>query len=458
MIINDEQTRRPSEFFITTKVLQNLYEQIAKFYGEFVFPYRGTSLRISVQEDTSWVATGTDTPGSGQLHTFFHDMFNKDIDLGPPGQRVKLERVSPNSFKGGYGTSKVTGVCIAESITVNTHAHNDRFFILSLHKTLRTSGIWHGNCEFPDTGGWTSRHIPIFFEGNRYDLVYLDQENDICIFSSNNSIEPEIFATKCFLIIEFLHFLVGFDLTGEMTYGSCELRTGQIAQARRVRGRNIPERLTTLVESQLNSDIFSSCLEKCATEADGFFTFAEYIRLATNCPLEVRGAIFAIALEVLTDLHSRGKKADILLPIEVDAWAKMRPEVLGIFEKHRQQAAVESTSLEGWEILKRRLETANQPTNSDKLSRPFKDLGITLNKNAKKAIGYRNSLLHSGRIFKAGPREDDYVNKVLGIEANLFMLCAQLFLRRIGYSGPVIDWTVATKDTAPDPQRDVVMI
>lgn len=449
----------PPSFSINRRAIDRLYSQIGRFFGEFPYIYRNTTLNITINEDTSWAAHGLDATGSRLLGTFFKEYFKKDILLDTESGSLRLERVSPNSYKSGTGRDKVSGICIAEILTIDSEINSDLFFQLSLQQKLRSSGIWNGDCEFADTSGGTIQHIPITIEGQRFDLIYLNQENDIWIFSSNNKLTIETFATKCFVILELIHFLVGFDFTGQITYGSCALDSGMLGLARRVHGREIPERYNSLIENPLDATSLSICLDNCIADADGFFTFVEYIRLASRCPLEVRGAMFAIALEVLTDIHSRGKKAEDLTPIKQDDWDKLRTDIFINYEAHRKIAiTTPEAPTEGWEILRRKLDTANQPTNSDKLSKPFKDMGIVLSKSEKKAISYRNRLLHSGRIFKSDKRPDDYVNAIINIEANLFMLCAKLFLRRFGYSGQITDWTKGNKDVAPDPSTDFVIV
>lgn len=97
---------------------------------------------------------------------------------------------------------------------------------------------------------------------------------------------------------------------------------------------------------------------------------------------------------------------------------------------------------EGFDILKRKIENINTPTNKDRLTRPFDLMGINLSNCDKVAIDNRNNFLHAKgcvKISGKGNARDPGLNELYPISLTLIKLFYLLILKKTGYKGFAIN-------------------
>lgn len=157
---------------------------------------------------------------------------------------------------------------------------------------------------------------------------------------------------------------------------------------------------------------------------------AELVISAMGNPDPVQqGALYSVALETLTTVLGN-KKAKDLKPVEDDlVFQKLKKDLLGILGNHEK-----CISQPGFNILQKKIDALNSPTNHDKLSKTFEVYGITLTEEDKTAIKNRNNYLH-GR----SPLKRELQFELMQISLRLHSLIVALLLKFVGYSGHIIN-------------------
>lgn len=166
------------------------------------------------------------------------------------------------------------------------------------------------------------------------------------------------------------------------------------------------------------------------------FASAMYLLIeGSKGSLQMMAGSFAICLEAITNIISE-QNADRLNPIKSKSKAKeIRKELLNVVENFKDDIN------EGYEILKNKIRNINQPTNKDKLLKPFEILNIILTVDDKECIDKRNDFLHgrmpdieTGKILN-----DSEFGRILHITLKLNVLVSALILKYIGYSGKILN-------------------
>lgn len=153
-------------------------------------------------------------------------------------------------------------------------------------------------------------------------------------------------------------------------------------------------------------------------------------------------SLFSVVVESLSKIISKIDEEKVFPIDDKDISNKIKKElneVLDLYEK--------SMTAKGFKKLKGRIDNINSPTikkhltNNEKLILPFEELEIELSENDIKTIEHRNDLLHGNILLlgegkKTGSEIDNYMGYV---SAKLFTLISLLVLKRIGYSGYVIN-------------------
>lgn len=187
---------------------------------------------------------------------------------------------------------------------------------------------------------------------------------------------------------------------------------------------------------KLSESEFSRLCEICL-ENDNFLTTLILLTESSKASLLLRPIGYSVILEYLSSIVvSKSKKRN---PITNKSDAKkFRKELLEVLSKYNT-----SDSFEDVITLKGRINHINQVTNSEKLTLPFKSLGIELLEEDIKVIKSRNDFLH-GRIPNFLDKENRTLrekdSEMYYASLRLYTLINMLILKNIGYDNYVLNF------------------
>jgi hypothetical protein len=295
--------------------------------------------------------------------------------------------------------------------------------------------------------------------GDNELTIYEKPRKGKCYFiiDSNEKIEYERFSDICFSIMVGFGFLSAnfiqneayyfksdnpsFDVITDFSYlqlrpsinshGTCNpLYSNPYGYTR-------DENIINAVGKQLevfNSKLFSDLCSKIHLQED-YAILILLILEANVSSLILRPAGYAVALEKITNIIVEENKG--LKPIPNKKISKkFRQGLLDVLQQHK-----EDISKVGYEdsitILEKNIDKINNPTNRDKLIKPFHILNISISKGDEEAIDNRNNFLH-GRKIQTKENTEDYI-KIFEISLRLNNLLNKLILKHIGFSGYIIN-------------------
>jgi len=181
-----------------------------------------------------------------------------------------------------------------------------------------------------------------------------------------------------------------------------------------------------------SNSLFSSMCEKMLVE-DEIQRAIKLIVVGSGIsdPIQ-KGAMYSVAIETLSGFLSV-KNEDNLKPIkDEETFLKIKTEILDVISNNSNRIGPV-----GKEILEKKIDNLNSPTNRDKLIKPFEIYGIKLTDENIKTIGKRNSYLHGRVPLKS--KEQFELNK-LALELHYLVGC--LILKYFGYEGHSINLPV----------------
>lgn len=153
---------------------------------------------------------------------------------------------------------------------------------------------------------------------------------------------------------------------------------------------------------------------------------------SANFPLEYQASVRAIVLETLA--HSvPGPK-----PIsDNELWNQMKIDLEAVVEKYANSESGErQISDESLNILGKKINTMNNPTNADSLARPLEEAGYDLKPNDKGALKMRNTFLHGGLVKGSMEKQ---TNEIFYLSLMLHKLACIIILKRAGFSGYILN-------------------
>lgn len=170
-------------------------------------------------------------------------------------------------------------------------------------------------------------------------------------------------------------------------------------------------------------------------KSDDFSSILLLILEASTSSLLVMPSGFSVALEGLTNLIIKQNK-DKIMPIQDSRIAsKIRDELNMVITNYSL-----SISLEGQEIIRRKISNINQPTNKVKLSKPFEILNFLLTTEDIKAIEHRNDFLHGRINLIPDDNAGDCNREIYYISLRLYTLLAVLILKSVGYDNKIVNY------------------
>ncbi|WP_413534078.1 hypothetical protein [Empedobacter brevis] len=277
------------------------------------------------------------------------------------------------------------------------------------------------------------------------------------IIDSKNKIEFEKFADICYSIMVGFGFLSAnliqneayyfksdnaeFDTITDFSYS--QLRPSIDSQGTcnpiysNPYGYTKDKTIINIVGKQLNvfdDKLFSDLCAKIYKQED--YTILILLILEANASsLILRPAGYAVALEKITNIIVEENKG--LKPIPDKGLSKkFRQSLLDVLE-HYNDDINNVGNEDSVTILRKNIDKINNPTNRDKLLKPFEILKINISKEDEEAIDNRNKFLH-GRKIQTDENTEDYI-KIFEITLRLNNLLNKLILKHIGFSGYVIN-------------------
>lgn len=185
-----------------------------------------------------------------------------------------------------------------------------------------------------------------------------------------------------------------------------------------------------------SADLFSKLCTR-VFEKEEYASLLILVLEANSASLILRPAGYAVALEQLTNMIAEENKG--LKPILDKKLAKQfQAELEGVLVKYVESIGVNGQT-DSIQILRKNIEKINNPTNRDKLTKPFQLYGIALSPLDLEAINHRNAFLHGRRIDMEG-KEGEYYLNVFHTALRLNFLVNKLILKHIGYSGMVVNY------------------
>lgn len=183
----------------------------------------------------------------------------------------------------------------------------------------------------------------------------------------------------------------------------------------------------------MTTNEFSLLCQKVHANSE-FLAILLLILESSTSSLLVMPSGFSIALEGLTELFVKENENKIV-PIKNKSEARnLRKEILDILFKYEGVIGMDAVS-----IISKRIDNINQPTNQDKLIKPFEILNFELTEDDKKAINHRNDFLH-GKITLS--ESDDLIGekKTYHVALRLYTLLSVLILKPIGYDNKIVNY------------------
>lgn len=182
-----------------------------------------------------------------------------------------------------------------------------------------------------------------------------------------------------------------------------------------------------LPANRVSSEQFSQLCEKLYNDKELFRVSEIVISAIGNKDPIQQGALYAVALETLTtNLGDKESKK----PIEDRKIAsEVVKELKSTLERYKNKISEES-----FNILDKKINSINSPTNKDKLIKTFANYGIELSNEDEQIIGKRNLYLHGSKPLKTSD-----IFELTQISLRLHTLIVSLLLKYAGYSGHVVN-------------------
>jgi hypothetical protein len=170
-------------------------------------------------------------------------------------------------------------------------------------------------------------------------------------------------------------------------------------------------------------DIFSKlCQEICNNEK---IARVVDLILSGNANLNAiqQGAIYSVAIETFANDIYENNEAKLKPVPDKPTFKDLREDFINVLNKHASKIGETAAT-----IFQKKIMDLNNPTNRDRLFKPFELYGIKLTEAEISSLDNRNDFLH-GR----SPHED--VSKIKKVALDLHFLLCCLLLKYVGYSG-----------------------
>jgi hypothetical protein len=181
----------------------------------------------------------------------------------------------------------------------------------------------------------------------------------------------------------------------------------------------------------ISRDVFSNLCTKAYKSKE--FSQALYTLLeGSRGSIQMMAWSYSICLETLTSIIAE-ENHDRLNPIKSKSIAKkIHKELLSVIDSNKPDL------INAYEILEKRINDMNKPTNRDKLQKPFEILKIKLTSDDVDCIDKRNDFLHGRRPNIEKASEEEF-GMLYHIALKLAVLNSALILKSCGFSGKILN-------------------
>ena len=153
---------------------------------------------------------------------------------------------------------------------------------------------------------------------------------------------------------------------------------------------------------------------------------------STNFPLEYQAGVRAIVLETLARSVTGPK------PIPDDGlWNELKKGMEEVVKRFtNNEAGEQQISDESLNVLRKKINSMNNPTNADSLARPLEEAGYGLSVNDKDSLKMRNTLLHGGLVKGSVEKQS---SDLFYLSLMLHKLACIIILKKAGFVGYILN-------------------
>lgn len=153
---------------------------------------------------------------------------------------------------------------------------------------------------------------------------------------------------------------------------------------------------------------------------------------SANFPLEYQSGVRAIVLETLARSVPGPK------PIPDDGlWNEIKMDLEDVVERYiNNEAGEQQISTENLNVLSKKINSMNNPTNADSLARPLEESGYELSDNDKDALKMRNTFLHGGLVKGSVEKQ---TSELFYLSLMLHKLACIIILKKAGFEGYILN-------------------
>lgn len=194
---------------------------------------------------------------------------------------------------------------------------------------------------------------------------------------------------------------------------------------------------------------------------------------AGELSLNLRPAAYAIVLEALTDFiveemkileESNHKDISVITVLRKETAKEIKNRFKNIINSEFKNSVnangnlklfnerLDGSIVDGYEFIINKINDINQPTNQDKLTKPFSVMGVTLNDEDKELIKYRNKLLHGESPDFYGNSLKEINDRIFYITYRFYTLVSALILARVSFPY-VLEYSVIYKKEHRQPTK-----
>ena len=153
---------------------------------------------------------------------------------------------------------------------------------------------------------------------------------------------------------------------------------------------------------------------------------------SAHFPLEYQAGVRAIVLEPLA-CSAPGPK-----PIPDDGlWNEIKAAMEDVVKRYtNNEAGEKQISDESLNVLIKKINSMNNPTNADSLARPLEEVGYVLSANDKYVLKTRNTFLHGGLVKGSA---DTQTSEIFYLSLMLHKLACVIILKKAGFEGYILN-------------------
>lgn len=330
--------------------------------------------------------------------------------------------------------------------------------VLPLDKELSFIRLFDAYSFCYNKSSWSCELIKTYIEGREFHIYKLSKDNTkFLLIDCLSEIEYQDFYDQCVCILCSLGILTGYFVENESYIFSSNVlnfSSIQYKEFRSLRDSKYAQNVILPINpfaffpkseveenrhlmAHIHTDVFTRLVNKTRlslTLENSLFIFLE----ALSYPLDTQPACLSVVLEGLCN-YVKDENESSFKPITDKGKAreirKKMKDVLNDYEA--------DFSMDGRQIIEKRIDDINNPTNRGKFEKAIQLLGLDLKDYEKEALLNRNTFLHCTTELKTDYIEikqgsPDYM-KLFFASQILVRLLYKMILKLIGYEGYIVN-------------------